>query len=267
MKTIEIHPLSAALGATFVGLILVTVGFSPVISSCSSGSSGSTSPPSGFGTGEGPYDVTILNDLMIDSMPSVDIASMPAISASISGEVTVLNDLTVTAMPSVDIASIPTIDANVTGSVTVLNDLTVASMPSVAVSSMPSVDIATIPAVDIASIPAVDIASMPSLDFSSLTSIRVKGIPTHEDFVVIDLGLPYTVPEGKSLVLTGFMASNADSSTGLLVRFDGVEVFNGFASGVVPTVVFPLGFHAESGVVVENASGEPFRLLGYLEEA
>ena len=180
MKTIEIHPLSAALGATFVGLTLLTLGFSPAVSSCSSSSSGGTTTTTGFGGGEEPYDVTVLNDLTIESMPSVDI--------------------------------------------------------------------------------------------SSLTSIRVKGIPTHEDFVVIEFNDPYTVPAGKVLVLTGTV-NKSNNGGRPRIMFDGVEVMHSstyvdFAVNIAP------GLHANSGVIVEaldttgtTSPNVVYRLLGYLEEA
>ena len=211
MKTIEIHPLSAALGATFVGLILLTLGLSPVVSSCSSSSSGGTTATTGFGGGEEPYDVTVLNDLTIESMPSVDIAT----------------------------------------------------------------------------IPAVDIASMPSLDLSLLTSIRVKGIPTHEDFVVIESETPFTVPAGKVFIPTGVVRSHIVNPTAwldadnVMISFDGVVYAAVTLSGHRTSsdgaysddnsVDLPLGLHAPTGVAVNLTGGNDgpsaFRLLGYLEEA
>lgn len=115
--------------------------------------------------------------------------------------------------------------------------------------------------------PEIAISSLPALDVRSLPRLVVEGQVGHpKDWVVIAFGVPFTVPEGKVLVVTGLGTSVPPAGGGIIkLEVDGVDQVS-TPSGTNPTTIkeVPVGLAAAAGSTVAARGSTLARAWGYL---
>jgi hypothetical protein len=85
------------------------------------------------------------------------------------------------------------------------------------------------------------------------TPVRIEYMPHPRDMIVIQQGVPFTVPPGKLLVMTALGNTNADGQGAVLMVNGAVELANAFVYAQNPPSVcpIPIGLALPAGSVVE----------------
>ena len=185
-------------------------------------------------------------------------------SVSPAQNVNVINPVRLDPSAEVAINSLPTVQLD--------------SSTSVSVSSLPKVELDASTAVRVSSLPNVHLDPATTVKISDLPAIKVKGSPTHDDFVIVEEGNLYTVPQGKVMVLTGVVRVAGTDWALVTINVDGapqlrtsLSTQGNTAGGTGLISKIPRGLHAEPGQVVglsnTHSRSTTHRLLGYLEDA